>query len=58
MKEGVKLLTNHIQNFSKTVMIVDPDCDGFTSSAILTNYLYHLFPNYATSIIHIMHPGK
>lgn len=58
MKAGVKLLTNHIQNFSKTVMIVDPDCDGFTSSAILTNYLYRLFPRYATSITHIMHPGK
>lgn len=58
MKAGVKLLTSHIQNFSKTVMIVDPDCDGFTSSAILTNYLYRLFPKYATSITHIMHPGK
>lgn len=56
--EGVKMLINHINKQSKTVMIVDPDCDGFTSSAILTNYLYHLFPTYTTSIIHLMHPGK
>ena len=58
IEDGAKMLIKNISKSSKTVMIVDSDCDGFTSSALLTNYLHKLFPAYASSIIHLIHPGK
>lgn len=40
-------------------MIVDSDCDGFTSSAILINYLHDFFPNWVeTKLNYIFHEGK
>ena len=30
----------------KTLVICDCDCDGFTSAALLINYLHDLFPAY------------
>ena len=33
-------LLKHIKSNSETLIIVDSDCDGFTSSAFLLNYLY------------------
>lgn len=39
MVEGKELLFKHIKNKSKIYLIIDPDIDGFTSSAILYNYL-------------------
>lgn len=56
--KGIKILAKHISNFSKTCIIVDSDADGFTSSALLLNYLYTLFPCYATSITRLFHEGK
>ena len=39
--------------------IVDCDCDGYTSSASLTNYLYDLNPDYTLNHVHwFMHEGK
>lgn len=37
--EGKELLFKHIKNKSKIYLIIDPDIDGFTSSAVLYNYL-------------------
>ena len=42
-----------------TCIIVDCDCDGYTSSAILINYLYNLNPAWVENHIHwYMHEGK
>ena len=39
--------------------IVDCDCDGYTSSATATNYLYDLNPDYVLNHVHwFMHEGK
>ena len=38
-------LTTSLSAFKKILVIVDPDCDGFTASALLINYLYDLFPS-------------
>lgn len=46
MREGAKMLIAHIGNNDKIYVQVDADCDGYTSSAVLINYLYRLFPNY------------
>lgn len=40
-------------------IIVDCDCDGYTSSAILINYLYSLFPSYVESnLSYFVHDSK
>lgn len=51
IQEGARMLAYHIQHFSPTLIQVDPDADGYTSAAILINYLYKLFPTYATNCI-------
>ena len=43
----------------KAVIIVDCDCDGFTSSAILINYLYDWYPKWTENHLEwYMHEGK
>lgn len=54
---GVELLLSHINKKSKTTLIVDPDVDGITSSAILYNYLKEAFGN-IDFITPISHSGK
>lgn len=46
MERGAKMLVQHIANKDKIFIQVDSDCDGFTSAAILINYLNCLFPSY------------
>lgn len=56
LKQAAILLTKAIQNNYPTLIIVDSDDDGFTSSALLINYLYDIFPtwviNYMTWFLH------
>lgn len=41
------------------LIIVDCDCDGFTSSAILINYLYEIFPTWVENNLHyFLHEDK
>ena len=42
--EAAISLYNHLQKNSKILFIVDADCDGYTSSAILWLYIKHIFP--------------
>ena len=52
-------LLKHIKSNSETLIIVDSDCDGFTSSAFLLNYLYDFVPSWVTSKVSwIFHEGK
>lgn len=37
-------------------MIVDCDCDGYTSAALLINFLYKLYPDF--NIDYVMHENK
>ena len=46
LKQGAKCLISHISAQDKILVVVDADCDGYTSSAILINYLYDLFPSF------------
>lgn len=46
MHEGVQMLMRHIANEDIIFIQVDADCDGYTSAAILINYLNCLFPYY------------
>lgn len=47
MKGGVKLLLETINNNLNAIIIVDCDCDGYTSAALLINYLHSIFPTWA-----------
>lgn len=59
LKAGVKMLIDHINAEHDIFFVVDSDVDGFTSSAILINYIYELLPNFALNHIQWgLHPGK
>lgn len=45
------MLIKHIKAMDKTYIQVDSDCDGYTSSALLINYLYSLFPHFVDTCV-------
>lgn len=51
LKKAASLLINIINKNEKALIVVDCDCDGYTSSAILINYLYDLFPSWINNNI-------
>lgn len=59
LEKGAKAIFEAIAKQKRTLVIVDSDCDGFTSSAVLLNYLYDLAPTYVTSCVdYVFHEGK
>jgi single-stranded-DNA-specific exonuclease len=56
---AIKLLITCINNAEDVVVVIDADCDGYTSSALLINYLTELFPSWTKEHIKwLMHEGK
>lgn len=43
MQEGYELLRRHMTNGSQILLVVDPDVDGYTSSALFYNYLTDIY---------------
>ena len=59
MHEGVQLIAKHAELNSHVLIIVDSDCDGYCSSAILMNYLHRLFPSWIeNNWDYFLHDGK
>ena len=59
LKDAATALVKTIQNNDKCLVIVDSDCDGYTSAALLINYLYDLFPAFVNNnLTWVMHQGK
>lgn len=59
LKNAATALVRTIQNNDKCLIIVDSDCDGYTSAALLINYLYDLFPAFVNNnLTWVMHQGK
>ena len=57
--EEARLLLSYIGKNEKALLIVDSDCDGLTSSAVLTNFLYDLFPTWTEhNLYFFFHEGK
>ena len=53
------MLVKHISQNDKVLIQVDSDADGFTSSALLINYLYCLFPGFVqNNVYYRIHTGK
>lgn len=48
-----------IQSNLQAIVIIDSDADGFTSAAVLINYLHDLFPCWVQNkITYVVHSGK
>ena len=59
MREGVAVLIRHIKAQDRAAVIIDVDCDGCCSSAILINYLHNLFPAWVENCLtYYMNDGK
>lgn len=59
LKAAAQCLISHISANHKALVIVDCDCDGFTSAALLINYLHDLFPSWVeTKLKWWVHEGK
>ena len=59
LDEGAKMLIKHISQNDKVLIQGDSDCDGYTSAALLMNYLYCLFPSFVNNnISYRVHMGK
>lgn len=61
IENGVKTLLNHIKNRDNIALVVDPDVDGITSSAILVNYLTTISEEEdlpAVNWVYVTHEGK
>lgn len=55
MQEACSMLNKHIKAADDICIIVDSDCDGYTSSAILINYLTLIDPSYAADHVKWKH---
>lgn len=59
LKAAASALIKTIYADDPALIVVDCDCDGFTSSAILINYLYELFPAWVENKLHyFLHEDK
>lgn len=59
MKKALVALLKCIDNNESCLVVVDSDCDGYTSAAIIINYLYKLFPSWVENNLRwFIHSGK
>lgn len=59
MREGIKMLISNIAKKKKTVVVVDCDNDGYTSAALLLNYLNLSFPYFIKECVsYVFHESK
>lgn len=56
---AARTLIKNIKEEKDCLVVVDSDCDGYTSAAILINYLYDLFPAWVQNHVQwFIHSGK
>lgn len=59
MQRGGAILAGHIKNNDQALIVVDSDCDGYCSSALLLNYLNRLFPAWVQNqVSYFIHSSK
>lgn len=59
MKSAATAVISCVKQDKKMLVVVDCDCDGYTSAAIFINYLHDLFPSYVESKLDwFLHSGK
>lgn len=55
---GINLVKDVIKNNKSMLVVVDADCDGYTSAALWMNYFYLAFEDYYSNIHYFIHSGK
>ena len=56
---AARALIKTISENKNCLIVVDSDCDGYTSAALLINYLYDLFPAWGQNHLeYYIHEGK
>ena len=55
---GINLVKDAIKNNKSMLVVVDADCDGYTSAALWINYFYLAFGDYYSNIHYFIHSGK
>ena len=59
LRTAAALVVQTVQSNKQMVVIVDCDCDGYTSAAIFINYLHDFFPGYVeNNLIYYVHDSK
>ena len=59
LKAAAALIIQTVHINKRMVVVVDCDCDGYTSAAILINYLHDFFPSYVeNNLIYFVHDSK
>ena len=59
LRAAALCLIQTIKNNLSALVVIDSDADGFTSAALLINYLHDLFPTWAEiKLSYILHTGK
>lgn len=59
MREGAALLVKHISQKNKVFVQIDEDCDGYTSAAVLINYLNLIAPYFVqNNLVYKTHDRK
>lgn len=55
---GTDLVEDAVKNNKSMLVVVDADCDGYTSAALWMNYFYLAFEDYYSNIHYFIHSGK
>lgn len=59
LRQAALAIMKAVCNDKKAIIIVDCDCDGYTSAALLVNYFYDQFPSWTESCLDVyLHDGK
>lgn len=59
LEDACAILYKHIENNDVVQIVVDPDADGLTASAILYNYFWNRYPEWCEEhLFYILHKGK
>lgn len=59
MDQAVQLLVKHLQDPNASIaIIVDADFDGYSSAALLLNYIYARWPSSINKFTYMLHDSK
>lgn len=58
VRHAIKIMSSKIYNDTNFYIVVDCDADGFTSAAIIMNYLYKIYPERIDCFHYILHTDK
>lgn len=58
IKQAAAMLIKHLDKNGTIMIQIDSDCDGYTSSALLLNYLYARFPSLINKFAYRLHDKK